>query len=125
MRFDTQKVWLNVRKATTDDLLDRATVYRAGMEPEALDIIEAELRDRGIAQEGIRAHAREQEAICIRSTDGMALQCSFCRKPAVVEGWGWQRLWKVLPVFPRKFRYCREHLKKDDEPRTENGEPSA
>jgi hypothetical protein len=110
MQFDTQKVWLNVRKATTEDLLDRATVYRAGMEPVALDIIEAELRDRGITQESIRAHACEIEAICIRDTDGMALPCSFCRKPAVAEGWGWQRLWKVLPVFPKRFRYCGEHV---------------
>ncbi len=107
--FDSEKVWLNARQAKTEDLLDRVTVYRAGMEPAALAIIEAELQDRGITNQAIRAHAETREANCLWASDGTALPCSFCRKPAVVLVWGWQRLWKVLPVFPRQFRYCQEH----------------
>jgi hypothetical protein len=38
----------NARAAPTDDLLDRVTAYRAGMEPEALRVIEEELARRGI-----------------------------------------------------------------------------
>jgi hypothetical protein len=109
MKFDTRKVWANARQASTDDLMDRVTVFREGMEPEALAIIEAELRDRGITPEMIEAHARAGREKCVRSADGAALPCSFCRKPAVVEGWGWQRLWGFLPIFPRRFRYCRDH----------------
>ena len=42
MRFDRQRVESNVRQATTEDLLDRITVFAAGMEGDALEIIEAE-----------------------------------------------------------------------------------
>jgi hypothetical protein len=109
LKFDSEKVWLNVRKSSTEDLLDRVTVYRSDMEPEALEIIEAELRERGITPSAIEEHARNQEAIWIRYPDSSVAPCSFCRRPAVTEGWGWQRLWNMLPIFPRKFRYCREH----------------
>ena len=40
--FNPERVWQNAREASTEDLLDRVTVYRAGMEPEALEIIEEE-----------------------------------------------------------------------------------
>ena len=34
--LDLERVQANVRKADMEDLLDRATVYRNGMEPDAL-----------------------------------------------------------------------------------------
>ena len=109
MQFDPQKVWANARQATTEDLLDRVTIFREGMEPEALSILEAELRERGVDRQAIEDHGRTQAEACLRSPEGAGLACSFCRKPAVVEAWGWQRLWKLVPIFPRRFRYCREH----------------
>lgn len=109
MKFDSQKVWANVRQASTEDLLDRVTVFREGMETEALAIIEAELHDRGISREAIEAHARKNADASLRDADGVARQCRYCRKSAVVEQWGWQRLFGVVPVFPRRFWYCREH----------------
>jgi hypothetical protein len=51
MEFDSERVWLNVRKAETQDLINRVTVYRQGMEEDALSIIERELHNRGITQE--------------------------------------------------------------------------
>jgi hypothetical protein len=107
--FNAERVRANVGKATTEDLLDRATVYRGGMEPEALDIIDAELRRRGVTPEQVRAHAESRAAAGVRTKDGPAAQCSFCDRPAVAEGWGWHRLWGRLPVFPRRFRWCAEH----------------
>jgi hypothetical protein len=106
--FDAERVWQNVRKATTEDLLDRATVYRSGMEPEALEIIEAELHRRGVDAAAVDEHETRYRRALI-GTDGTPLQCSFCRKPAVIRRWGWHRLWKKLPVFPRPLRYCEEH----------------
>lgn len=108
MKFDSQKVWANARQATTEDLLDRVTVFREGMEAEALAIFEAELRDRGISFDMIDAHARQQGDV-LRDVDGVARQCRYCRRPVVAQKWGWQRLWGVVPIFPRRFYYCREH----------------
>src|SRR5579862_9229866 len=109
MKFDSQKVTANARQASTEDLLDRVTVFRKGMEAEALEIFEAELRERGITRAAVEAYARAKEGTCLRDAEGIALQCRYCRKPAVVEIWGWQCLWGVVPVFPRRFRYCEEH----------------
>ncbi len=35
LEFDAERVTRNVRDATSEDLLDRITVYRDGMEPAA------------------------------------------------------------------------------------------
>jgi hypothetical protein len=109
MLFDLERVKANVRQATTEDLLDRVTVYRAGMEELALDVIENELRRRGIGGEEITAHEQRRSAETSWLPDGTAVCCSFCHRPAVAEGWGWHRLWGLLPVFPRFYHYCSEH----------------
>jgi hypothetical protein len=108
--FDRERVLVNVRRATTEDLLDRVTAYRAGMEPEALDIIESELEARGVTPAEVAGHAERRRRDSIFLPDGVAAKCSFCHRPAVAEHWGWHCLWRVLPVFPRHFRYCDEHL---------------
>ena len=109
MLFDLERVKANVRKATTEDLLDRLTVYRAGMEEAALDVIEEELRARHISAEEIRAHAERRRGETSLLPDGTVVRCSFCHRPAVAEGWGWHRLWGLLPLFPRFYHYCSEH----------------
>lgn len=117
MQFDRQRVEENVREATTADLLDRVTVYRAGMEPEALIIIEDELRARGVTNERISAHAEERRQEIIPLPDGTAVPCSFCHRPAVEQRWGWHWLSVmilgkrrgVVPIFPRFFAYCALH----------------
>jgi hypothetical protein len=109
MLFDLERVKANVRQATTEDLLDRVTVYRAGMEESALEVIEEELRGREISTEEIEAHAERRRQESMFLPDGTAVRCSFCHRPAVAEGWGWHRLWGLLPVFPRFYFYCSEH----------------
>jgi hypothetical protein len=109
LEFDADRVRANVRAATTEDLLDRATVYRERMEPEALDIIEAELRRRGLTPEQIEAHARSNGP----ATAGLPHRCSFCDRPAVERRWGWERVhWRgflPLPALPHRYYYCAEH----------------
>ena len=46
LEFDPERVARNAQEATSEDLLDRITVYRDGMEAAAVEIIEAELRRR-------------------------------------------------------------------------------
>jgi hypothetical protein len=109
VQFDLGRVRDNVRSANTEDLLDRVTVYRAGMESEAIPIIEAELRQRGVSREEIEEHAEKRRQETTLLPDGTAVPCSFCHRPAVAEGWGWHRLWGLWPVFPRYYHYCAVH----------------
>ena len=110
----------NIQQATTIDLLDRVTVYRNGMEPEALEMVEMELEERGVTAEEIREHAQRNSHV-IWLEDGTAKMCDLCRRPAVVEGWGWRTLrearfigillfWLPIPWF---YSYCEEHAPPD------------
>jgi hypothetical protein len=114
MQFDPERVRKNAREATTEDLLDRITVYREGMEPQAVDIIENELIDRGLAAEDVRLHQARRLEQPLIYRDGFPAECSFCERPAVAEAWrwhlGWGR-WIPIPIYrPRHFYYCVEHL---------------
>jgi hypothetical protein len=113
--FEPERVEKNARAATTEDLLERVTVYREGMEPEALEIIEAELRCRGVSWQEVADHDQRLRRDALMDESGIALRCNFCNSPAVDIRWGWHWLWGRVPVFPRKLRYCREHLAADDE----------
>lgn len=120
MLFDLERVKANVRQATTEDLLDRVTVYRAGMEESALEVIEDELRARNIRWADIQAHGERRRQETQLLPDGTAVRCSNCHRPAVAEGWGWHRLWGLLPLFPRFYHYCSEH-RPDRQRRHPNG----
>lgn len=115
LQFDPDKVLANARQACTRDLLNRVTAFRAGMEPDALDIIEAELARRGVRREQIEAHSVQLGDVIVRA-DGIAARCSFCDQPAIAHGRGWHRLWKRVPVFPRWFFYCAEHQPRETRP---------
>ena len=115
MRFDPDRVRENARTADTEDLLDRITVYREGMETEALEIIEQELNRRRVPRQQIDSHAARREEEAIFLPDGTAASCTFCHAPAVAQGWDWHRFryfllpWLAVPLFPRFHYYCREH----------------
>ena len=113
LEFDVQRVRANIHQASTEDLLDRVTVYRAEMEPTAVAMIETELAQRGVYAEKIEEHAAERERLVLRRPDGTARSCAFCERPAVAEGWGWHRLWGLWPIFPRWFAYCEQHRPAD------------
>ena len=107
MQINLERVRKNARNSTTEDLLDRITVYRAGMEAAAIEIIETELDRRGVGEADIRRHG-ESRSGTIKAGE-VAQRCSFCDRPAVVRAWGWHRLWGRLPLFTRRFVYCDVH----------------
>jgi hypothetical protein len=109
MRLDLRIVAGNIRRATTEELLDRVTVYRLEMEPVAIDLMEGELARRGITQDQIEDHDSERREAAIFRSDGTAVRCRACDRPAVLRKWGWFRLQGVLPVFPLMFAYCDVH----------------
>ncbi len=110
MEWNPQKLLVNIHKADTDDLIDRVTVYRAGMDAEAIELIEDELRRRGVKEQEIQSYWDECRGECLFHAGGSAKMCSFCRKPAVTERWGWHRLMGKVPIVPRRLRYCKEHI---------------
>ena len=111
LAIDRQRLLVNIRQATTEDLLNRITVYREEMELGALAIIDRELHDRGVTPEQIEAHGQRMEREVIRLADGLPAKCSFCSQPAVAQGRGWLKLLRVIPIFPRRAYYCREHAR--------------
>ena len=123
LEFDPERVTKNALEATSEDLLDRITVYRDGMEPEAVEIIEAELRRREIGREEIEAHEAHRRERMIPLPDGTALSCSFCHRPAVEQRWGMHRMWGRIPVFPRYFSYCEVHLAAPSDEQRDKEEP--
>ncbi len=129
MFWDLKRVAAYIRQADTEELLDRVTVYRAGMEPAALDLMEGELDRRGVSREAIAAHEAERRRYAIFLPDGCAVPCSFCSRPACERGWGWHRLWGRIPLFPRLFARCPLHGGRlpppDDAEGTDEGEPAS
>jgi hypothetical protein len=109
MELNLKRVAEFIRGAETEDLLDRVTVYRDGMEPAALDLMEMELDRRGVSRDDISAHDDMRRETAIILPDGTALRCSFCDRPAVRRGFGWHKLFGRVPVFPRVFARCELH----------------
>jgi hypothetical protein len=113
MRLDLRLVAGYIRRATTEELLDRVTVYRPEMEPAAVDLIEGELSRRGVTPDQVEDHDRDRREAAIFLTDGTAMRCSACDRPAVSQGRGWVRIFGVIPVFPQVLAYCDVHRTRD------------
>jgi hypothetical protein len=112
MEMNLDRVRANVAAASTEDLLDRATVYRDGMEPEALELIEAELRKRGVTAAQQADHAERYTGV-LHDQDGMVLYCDYCEHlvPAVWCGWRWHWYLGLIPIFPIRMSLCQDHAK--------------
>ncbi len=107
--MDLEAVRKSAKQATVEDLLDRVTVYRAGMEADALEVLERELRSRGVTDEQVRTHEKMRDREVLWEQPGLARRCDFCARPAVAWGVRWQRLFWAIPLFPRQVPCCREH----------------
>ena len=109
MELDLQRVEANARGASLEDLLDRVTFYRAGMEPAALDVLERELRRRGVTAAQEREHEERLDRQVLWEKPGLALQCRFCRRPAVRMARRWRRLLGLIPLFRYEVPCCQTH----------------
>lgn len=120
MRFDLRRVAEFVRSAESEELLDRVTVYREGMEPAALDLMEGELDRRGVTREEIAEFEAMRRATALTDRDGNVIRCTLCDRPATARGRGWITLFAgSLPVFPWRFPYCDFHQGKKADPAEE------
>lgn len=109
MEWNLRRVAEYIRRADTEELLDRVTVYREGMEPAALDLMEGELDRRGVTRTEIAEHDGRRRETAIMLPDGTAMRCSFCSRPAVAQERRWHRLFGRVPVVPKVFAYCEVH----------------
>jgi hypothetical protein len=109
MPLDEERLSANLHAANDENLLDRATIYRAAMDPEALALIDEELRRRGVTAEEVAAHAERRRQSVIYDEAGLPVTCAKCPRPAVVRRRGWHRLWGLVPVFPRTVALCEAH----------------
>ena len=106
--FDLDQVRKNVEEAEISDLLERATVFRAGMEPEALELIETELRRRGISFKEQAEFEAAQENTVLRDEAGLPLSCHKCSQLAVESHWVWH--WAgIIPIFRTRRSFCATH----------------
>lgn len=121
LKLDLKAVAAFVRTADTEDLLDRVTVYRDGMEPAAVDLMENELWRRGLTRESVTDHEHERRERMVTDADGSPVRCAFCARPAVTKRWGWLKLWRRIPIFPRLFPRCEIHGPTPPEPNPEPG----
>ncbi len=117
MNVDKKTIVERTQESDTEELLDRVTVFREDMEPDAIWIIEAELSRRGFTDDAILAHAKNRCESNIVGDDGSALRCSLCDRPAIVEDRDWFRVFGKLPIFPRSVRYCELHARERHESR--------
>jgi hypothetical protein len=108
MRYE-ERVRENVKKAETEDLLDRATVFREELEPTAAALVEEELRGRGYGHDRIREHAEARARQGLLWEGNVAVRCTYCFRPAVAAGWGWFKVFGVLPLLPRYVCRCATH----------------
>ncbi len=109
MSLDLERVLINIRKSETRDLLNRVTVFKSGMEPEAIPLVANELADRGVTQEMIDRYDARLRTVVVLLEDGCAAKCSLCHEPAVTRVWGSHKLLGIIPLFPRVVYYCTYH----------------
>ena len=114
MEFNLKRVAEFIHNAKTEELLDRVTVYREGMEPAALDLMEGELDRRGVTRSEIAIHKQERLLTAILLPDGTALRCNFCSRPATTQARGWRKLFGRIPIYPSIFAYCTDHLRRGE-----------
>jgi hypothetical protein len=109
MLLDVERMKANVRQAETEDLLDRVTIFRMGMEDTALAYIEDELRRRDVTAADIGEHDHQRRKHLIPLRGGFPARCGECFRPAVecVVDWHW--VFGLIPLFRRSFYYCEKH----------------
>ena len=109
MKLDLEAVAAWIQRAETEELLERATVFRPEMEPVAVDLILAELARRGLSKAEIDGQAADRLARALVEASGAIARCRFCGRPATAVVWKWWRLFRIVPLIPLKMPVCERH----------------
>lgn len=114
MEFDPDRVRKNASLAETADLLERVTIQRDELEPEALAIIMQELLSRNIRPEAV-VNFECLRSQAIYDSNGNPRLCRYCRRPAIFTQKGWFKLFRFVPIFPITEYCCAAHTRRIDE----------
>ena len=109
--FRADRRLARIRGFSDEELLDRVTVLKEQMDDDALELMHAELAERGLGPDEIGAHLCDMRPKVILHPDGTPATCYECSRAAVVAGKSWHLLWGVLPLFRRTMYWCEEHGK--------------
>lgn len=109
MELDLERVRASAKEADTEDLLNRVTVFRGGMEEAALEVLEEELRTRGVGAEEVREYANRMRPLVLWERPGLAARCHLCDSPATRLEWRWRRFLGLVPLFRRQVPCCPIH----------------
>jgi len=104
-----EKQLARLRAMSTLELLDRVTVLQSQMDPDAVELMHAELAGRGIGPDEIGAHLRDMRMVVIRNETGEIGTCSLCGRAAVSSREEWHRWLGLVPLLKRRRYYCPEH----------------
>ena len=102
-----------LRAMSTPELLDRVTVLQPQMEPDALELMHAELAGRGIGPDEIGAHLRDMRMQVVYTEKGQVATCSVCGRAAVNSKEDLHKMWGLVPLFKRTYYTCAEHTCSD------------
>lgn len=110
MKTESGKLLAHAAQMEKEELLDRVTVFRDAMQPEAVEVMEAELARRGVGPDDIHQHLRQMKHRVIHDAHGVPAQCSFCERAAVEQREDFHKLWRLIPVAKRNWYYCERHF---------------
>jgi hypothetical protein len=110
MEISPAKLLAHVAQMDQEELLDRVTVFREVMRPDAVEVMEAELARRGIGPDEIHQHHRQIKHRVLRDSHGIPAQCSWCERAAVEKREDFHKFWRLIPVAKRIWYYCDRHF---------------
>jgi DNA-binding IclR family transcriptional regulator len=109
MNWNRDAVLAWTKRAADEELLDRATALRDELEPAAVDLLLAELADRGFSATDVANHGAARAAVWVRRPDGSVPRCWRCSAPATDRVRQWWKLFGLLPVVPVRRPVCPRH----------------
>ena len=104
-----EKQLQRLRAMSTAELLDRVTVLQPQMDPDAVELMHAELAGRGVGPDEIGAHLRDMRMVAVRNETGQIATCSVCSRAAVTSREVQHRWWGLIPIMKRRKYFCAEH----------------
>ena len=94
--------------AETNDLIERVTIQRDDLDPEALTIIMQELLSRNISAETVSEYEKSRDKF-LYDSQGKPRLCNICGRPAISSIKSWLKFLRIVPIMPITEYCCEAH----------------